>query len=151
MVPVCCHLIVFVSAFYRYFVFSLAVSCHFAWLSVCLSYLSSWAPSASIEEIRGCNTFVSKLLNQFGFLKLPASSGKQEYNKKDTWHGSGGQQDYWERPVGLSNGMAKEKNRESSIKSTLDFRFSYELEQKDETYCFFFTIRLLNNTYFPML
>lgn len=57
MVPVCCHLIVFMSAFYRYFVYSLAVSCHFAHLSVYLLYLSSQGPSAGIKEIKGCNTY----------------------------------------------------------------------------------------------
>lgn len=53
----------FVSAFYRYSVFSLAVSCHFMWFSLCLPYLSSWGPSASMKEISGCTTFISKLPN----------------------------------------------------------------------------------------
>lgn len=59
MVPVCCHLIVVMFAFGRYFVISLAIPCHFLCLSMCLLYLNSWGPSASVKEIRACNIFVS--------------------------------------------------------------------------------------------
>ena len=57
MVPACCHLIVFMSAFYRCFVFSLGVSCHFVPLSVHLLYFSSHGLSVGIKEIKGYNTY----------------------------------------------------------------------------------------------
>lgn len=59
MVPVCCHLIVLMFVFGGYFAISLAIPCHFLCMSVCLLYLNSWGPSASIKEMRACNTFVS--------------------------------------------------------------------------------------------
>lgn len=86
MVPACCHLIVFMSAFHRYFVFPLGVSCHFVPLSVRLLHFSGHGLSVGIKEIKGYNTYFFFLTLQISLAvgSLHHWQANSDTNKEET-------------------------------------------------------------------
>lgn len=118
LVSICCHLIVLCLLFYMCFVFSLAVSCHFMWLSVLLQYPSSWGSSASIKEIRSFIIFVSKLSDKQQQVHKKQQQGRDFVEfRRDSRITCGFQ-------LNLRDDYAQKKEKEdSSMKESLDLDY----------------------------